>query len=65
MSCIYCNSEKESLTFSVGEYKVIYCPECFNYENDHYKHRTNEPLFDLVSVCHNCHELITKLDRNI
>lgn len=29
----------------------------------HYRHLRNEPLFDLVSVCRRCHEIITNLDR--
>lgn len=28
-----------------------------------YDHLGNEPMFDLVSVCHDCHEQITKMDR--
>lgn len=28
-----------------------------------YKHWRNEPLFDLVSVCVHCHDLITEMDR--
>lgn len=30
-----------------------------------YNHKGHEPLFDLVSVCKDCHELITMLDRKI
>ncbi|SEQ08941.1 HNH endonuclease [Flavobacterium urocaniciphilum] len=30
-----------------------------------YKHVFNEPLFDLISVCFRCHEIITKMDRKI
>ena len=29
-----------------------------------YKHVFNEPLFELVSICKPCHDLITKLDRD-
>lgn len=29
-----------------------------------YKHVFNEPLFELISVCVSCHNLITKLDRD-
>jgi hypothetical protein len=29
-----------------------------------YKHVFNEPLFELISVCHECHEKITEMDRN-
>lgn len=29
-----------------------------------YNHVFDEPLFELVSICNKCHELITKLDRN-
>ena len=28
-----------------------------------YDHVFNEPLFDLTSVCRNCHDAITKMDR--
>jgi hypothetical protein len=28
-----------------------------------YRYWQNEPLFDLISVCFDCHELITKIDR--
>jgi hypothetical protein len=28
-----------------------------------YAHKGNEPLFDLISVCHECHESITMMDR--
>ena len=28
-----------------------------------YSHWRNEPLFDLVAVCHSCHENITRMDR--
>jgi 5-methylcytosine-specific restriction endonuclease McrA len=28
-----------------------------------YRHWRNEPLFDLISVCHSCHEAITEMDR--
>jgi hypothetical protein len=28
-----------------------------------YKHVFDEPLFDLVAVCYQCHEKITKMDR--
>ena len=28
-----------------------------------YKHVGNEPLFDLVSICYQCHEKITEIDR--
>lgn len=28
-----------------------------------YEHCGNEPLFDLISVCHSCHEAITEMDR--
>lgn len=28
-----------------------------------YQHAGNEPLFDLVGVCHECHETITAMDR--
>jgi hypothetical protein len=28
-----------------------------------YKHVFDEPLFDLVSVCHQCHEKLTRMDR--
>lgn len=28
-----------------------------------YDHLFNEPLFDLVSVCHDCHEMLTQHDR--
>jgi hypothetical protein len=28
-----------------------------------YRHIFNEPLFDLTSVCHPCHERITEIDR--
>ena len=28
-----------------------------------YRHWRNEPLFDLVSVCWNCHEEITQMER--
>lgn len=29
-----------------------------------YKHVFNEPLFELISICKACHDLITKLDRD-
>lgn len=29
-----------------------------------YRHVFNEPLFDLVSVCNQCHDKITQLDRS-
>ena len=28
-----------------------------------YDHLYNEPLFDLVSVCQTCHEMVTRIDR--
>ena len=28
-----------------------------------YAHLGDEPMFDLVSVCHQCHEVITDMDR--
>lgn len=28
-----------------------------------YRHWRNEPLFDLTSVCHECHEEITRMER--
>jgi hypothetical protein len=28
-----------------------------------YAHHGNEPLFDIVSVCHSCHTEITRMDR--
>lgn len=28
-----------------------------------YDHVGNEPLFDLIAVCHSCHESITEMDR--
>lgn len=28
-----------------------------------YKHAGNEPLFDLIAVCHACHQQITAMDR--
>ena len=28
-----------------------------------YKHVGEEPLFDLISMCHECHDFLTKLDR--
>ncbi len=30
-----------------------------------YKHLFNEPLFDLVSVCKRCHDIITKIDKRL
>jgi hypothetical protein len=30
-----------------------------------YDHVFNEPLFDLISVCIRCHEIITTMDRNL
>lgn len=29
-----------------------------------YDHLGNEPMFDLASVCHDCHEQITNMDRS-
>jgi 5-methylcytosine-specific restriction endonuclease McrA len=28
-----------------------------------YEHWRNEPLFELVSICKDCHDLITKIDQ--
>ena len=43
-----------------------YCLEKEAVEVHHltYQHVFNEPLFELVSVCFTCHQLITKIDRN-
>lgn len=30
-----------------------------------YAHWQNEPLFELISVCHECHEAITSMDNNL
>jgi len=45
------------------------CQSCLEREANEvhhitYKHVFKEPCFDLISICYNCHDELTKLDRN-
>jgi hypothetical protein len=65
----YLNSEqwkkKRALVLNRDNYTCQSCLTSKATEVHHltYKHWKNEPLFELVSVCRNCHETITKIDR--
>jgi len=44
------------------------CESSFNKANEvhhlTYDYFENEPLYTLISLCKECHDLITKIDRN-
>ena len=46
------------------------CQSCLNNSADQvhhltYRHIFNEPLFDLISICFDCHKIITDIDKGV
>lgn len=57
--------EKRELVFQRDNYLCQSCLTARATEVHHlsYAHWRNEPLFELVSICNDCHKVITKLDN--
>lgn len=59
--------EKREIVFKRDNYLCQACLKNSAVQVHHlsYKHIFNEPLFDLISVCIRCHDIITNIGRNI